>query len=155
MDRGPHRDNRQGRNHVLLSLPLPKLYDHDPPPTNFSVGAHLKFRELFDLFRDGDELLAYFDGVTTPQQLVSRLEQLKRQDPEGMFDALENLRMSHDNALEANIELGGALVGETDASDDLLKDLNDFSAQLVGTESQPSGDEKPPEVESSSSQEAK
>jgi hypothetical protein len=114
------------------------LYDLDQLPTNLSPGDPMKIRDLFDLIRSADELLSsYFENVNTPEQLVSRLEQLKRQDPEGLFDCLEDLRMSTTNALEANIELDGALSGELETSDDLLRDLESFSEDLNETPSQP------------------
>jgi Flp pilus assembly CpaE family ATPase len=115
----------------------------------------MRIQDLFDFTGSADELLSYFDNVTSPQQLVSRLEQLKRQDPEGLFDSLESLRLSHATVLEANLELGGALANETDEPDNLLGSLAAFAEATDETVSQIATDEKPPEVENSSSQDAK
>lgn len=115
----------------------------------------MKIQDLFDLLRSVDDFLSYFENVNTPQQLVSRLEQLKRQDPEGLFDCLEDLRMAEAAALEANLELGGALVSEPDESDDLLSNLAAFSETPDEPPSETTTDEKTPEAENSSSQETK
>jgi hypothetical protein len=117
----------------------------------------MRIQDLFDMLRSSDDLLSYFENVTTTPQLVSRLEQLKRQDPEGFFDCLEDLRMAVANALEANLELGASLPTEDD-SNDIFGDLNDFSKELDDSPSQPSVDEQPsepPATENSSSPETK
>lgn len=115
----------------------------------------MKIKDLFDFVQSADQLLSNFDAVASPQQLVSRLEQLKRQNPEGLFDDLEDLRLSHSNVLEATLELGGALSNEMDEPDDLLSHLDAFSETPDETPSEATTDEKAPEVENSSSQEAK
>lgn len=90
----------------------------------------MKIQTLFDLLESAQDLLSYFDEVTTPQQLVSRLERLKRQDPEGILDDVLTLRACVDTALAAQIELGGSL-GETLTSDDKEPDKDDIEDLLA------------------------
>jgi hypothetical protein len=87
--------------------------------------------QLFDLLGSSQDLLIYFEGVTSPAQLVSRLELLKHQDPSELFEDIEALRISTTIALKANIEIGGTLdTGDEreDEVDDLLKGLEGFPA---------------------------
>jgi hypothetical protein len=87
-------------------------------------------QQLFDQLGNAQDILAYFEGVTTPQQLASRFETLKRgENPLEFFDDLEALRISTTNALSANIELGGTLGSdeEGDAVDDILDGLEGFT----------------------------
>ena len=39
----------------------------------------MKVSSLFDLIADSRDLVEFFDGVNSKEQLVSRLERLKRQ----------------------------------------------------------------------------
>ena len=88
----------------------------------------MQIQQLFDQLESSQDVLSHFEGVTTPAQLVSRLELLKRQDPVMLFEDLESLRMSTASALAANIELGSTLGNdeETDDADDLLRSLEAF-----------------------------
>jgi hypothetical protein len=90
-------------------------------------------QQLFDQLGSAQDFLSYFEGVTTPQQLVSRLEHLKHQDPVEMFEDLEVLRIATANALSANIELGGTLGTVTDGNvDDNDNDVDDLLTSLEG-----------------------
>ena len=108
----------------------------------------MQIQQLFDLIESSQDMLFHFEGVTTPAQLVSRLEILKRQDPITLFEDLESLRMSTASALAANIELGSTLGNdvETDDADDLLKSLEAFPDDE--TTNTPSDENpKPPETD--------
>jgi hypothetical protein len=96
-------------------------------------------QQLFDLIGSAQDLIGYFDGVTTPQQLASRLEMLKRGEiPQDLFEDLEALRISTAAALSANLEIGGTIEGEEkDEVDDLLEGLDGFTDGEVET-SEPS-----------------
>ena len=88
----------------------------------------MKIQTLFDLLGSAQDLLSNFEDVTTPQQMVSKLERLKRQDPEGLLDDVLILRASLDAALTAHIELGGALTDDDSEPDsDVDKILAEFS----------------------------
>ena len=49
----------------------------------------MKIQSLFDLLQDAQDLLSFFDGVTNKNQMISRLETLKRQAPENLFDTID------------------------------------------------------------------
>jgi hypothetical protein len=111
-------------------------------------------QELFDVLRSTDDFLSFFENVASTEQLISRLDQLKRHDPEGLFDCLEELRVSSQNALEANLELSGALTSDHESSDDLLGSLNTFTENLNNSPQQQLGGESPPIDEKSSNPES-
>lgn len=86
----------------------------------------MKIQELFDLLGSSQDFLSYFEGVQSPAQVTSRLEHLKRQDPEFFLEDLHALRVSTHAALSANIELGGSLSSDDDVPDDLQNALDEF-----------------------------
>ena len=103
-------------------------------------------QQLFDLIGSAQDIANYFDGVTTPQQLASRLETLKRGEiPQDLFEDLEALRLSTAAALSANIELGGTIGGdEKDDVDELLEGLDGFTdGEIETSENQKPETEKP------------
>jgi hypothetical protein len=69
----------------------------------------MKIQELFDLLTASEDFLSFWEGVETVDQMISRLEHLKRADPEGLLEDMQSLKMSTSAAFTANIELGGAL----------------------------------------------
>jgi len=86
----------------------------------------MKIQELFDLLAASQDFLTIFDGVESPSQLVSRLERLKREDVEGILQDLNALRLATENALAANLELGGSLGDDDDDPTDLEDALGEF-----------------------------
>ena len=98
----------------------------------------MKIQELFDLLGAAEDFLSFWEGVETVDQMISRLEHLKRADPEGLLDDLQSLRICTSAAFAANIELGGALAqhGTEDTDDsDLEKALAGFEDGETGSES--------------------
>ena len=77
----------------------------------------MRLQTLFDLIQDAQEVLSFFDNVTTTDQLISRLDRLKRQSPEDFSECLDSLRFSINAALEENLELGGPIANEDDEED--------------------------------------
>jgi hypothetical protein len=86
----------------------------------------MKMQSLFDILQDAQDILSFFEGVTTTDQMISRLNRLKQQAGEDLFDTVESLRMSVGAALEDQMELGGSL-GSPDSQDDFLGMLEDKS----------------------------
>lgn len=84
----------------------------------------MKMQAIFDLMRDAHDILSFFEGVTTTEQMISRLERLKRQAPEDFFECMESLRFSVSAALEDNLELGGPLASDDEEADDIFAGLN-------------------------------
>jgi hypothetical protein len=93
----------------------------------------MKFQTLFDLLQSSEEMVSYFDKVTTPEQVVSCMERLKRRSPGDFLDSLDGLRMAIDQALNDSLEMGGAL-GEIGAGDELNGDELDEDELDIGKE---------------------
>lgn len=92
---------------------------------------------LFDLFTDGRDLVDFFDGVETTEQLVSRLEVLKHKDTDQLFNCIVGMRASLNQMYKATFEMSATFSdGETDNLDDsedddsVDKTLADLAAEF-------------------------
>ena len=106
----------------------------------------MKIQDLFDLINAAEDFISFWNGVDGVDQMVSRLERLKREDPKGMVDDLNALRIAVDAALTANIELGGALSGDGEPTldtDDLLAGLDLPDVGVEDHQNAP-GEQSPP-----------
>lgn len=101
----------------------------------------MKVQNLFDILQDTQDLLSYFEDVANRDQMVSRLERLKRQVPDELFDTIESLRMSTSAALEDQLELGGSLMNGDDSEEIPLTGLESL------TETDSSTFETPTDIE--------
>ncbi len=84
----------------------------------------MKLQNLFNLLQDAQDVLSFFDNVTTTDQLVSRLDRLKRQSPEDFAECLDSLRFSISATLEDNLELGGPISSDDDDEEDIFEGLS-------------------------------
>lgn len=89
----------------------------------------MKVRSLFDLVSDASDLLDFFARVESEEQLVSRLERLKRQNTDDLLSSIETLRISVEAALSDTLEMTPSMGDEDDFEGDLdeegdLKDLD-------------------------------
>jgi hypothetical protein len=90
----------------------------------------MRISSLFDLITDANDLLdLLFERVETPEQLVSRLERLKRQGTEELFACLEGLRASVNGALNDTLEMNASM-DESPEPDEDLSELDDALAGL-------------------------
>jgi hypothetical protein len=98
----------------------------------------MKIGRLFNLLQDAQDLLAYFENVTTPSQMTSQLERLKRgQLLIEFFDNVQSLRVSITEAFDDQLELGGELTPSGNDADSLADELlNDtpFDESVTGEE---------------------
>ena len=87
----------------------------------------MKIKYILDLTVDASDLLGFFEDVTTPEQLVSRLERLKRNTTEEMLACIEGLRTSLGSLLEDTVEPSGNLDDDDEGDDvkDLLSTLDE------------------------------
>jgi hypothetical protein len=83
----------------------------------------MKMQALFDLLQDAQDVLTFFENATTTEQMISRLERMKRQAPDEFLECVDSLRFSISAALEDNLELGGPLAEEDDEADDIFDSL--------------------------------
>lgn len=110
----------------------------------------MMIKYLLDLSADASDLLDFFEDVTTPEQLVSRLERLKRGAAEEMFACIEGLRASVENFLQDTVEPSGALDAEPDdEATESGDDLNDLISELEKPDDAPvvTSATQPPPVE--------
>jgi hypothetical protein len=74
--------------------------------------------KLFDLITDTRDVLEYFDGVDNRDQLVSRLERLKRQGTDDLYACIEGLRVSLTAMLADTLEMSASPgAGEEDSDE--------------------------------------
>lgn len=90
----------------------------------------MKVASLFDLVADSKNILDFFERVETAEQLISRLERLKRQGTTELLDSLAELRTSIDNVLMDTLEMSALADGndfmegdETDQEDEISDEL--------------------------------
>jgi hypothetical protein len=102
----------------------------------------MQVSSLFDLIAESRNVLDLFDGVETRDQLVSRLERLKK-GPEAsdLMESIDGLRYAVAAALKDTLEMSASI----DESDDSLdEELEKLTASLESSDSPPE-DPKPPE----------
>lgn len=99
----------------------------------------MKVGSLFDLITDAKDVLAYFEGVGDKDQLISRLERLKRADPEEMLACIDALRMSVSQLLSDTLEMNAD--DPTVEDDDSDLELGDFGDEI---DESPENPEKEP-----------
>lgn len=83
----------------------------------------MKMQTLFDLLESAQDFLSHFDKVSSPEQLVSRLAVLRRQDPEDMLYDVLALKAAVTNVLSENLELGGNLTADSDTPETSMEEL--------------------------------
>ena len=88
----------------------------------------MRISSLFDIITDAQDVLDFFDRVESPEQLVSRLDRLKRQGSDELLACIEGLRGFVATALQDTLEMNASL-GEPDTSPD---DDLDLDAELEG-----------------------
>ena len=112
---------------------------------------------LFDLFTDGQDLVEFFEGVETTEQLVSRLEVLKRKDTEQLLHCIVGMRSSLNQLYKATFEMSATIadgeiedLGEDDDDGSVDKTLEELAAEFpdapaaTDTENPISNPEAPP-----------
>ena len=94
----------------------------------------MKVSSLFTVITDANDVLDFFEGVETTDQLVSRLERLKRQGTDDLLDCLYALKSSIATALDDTLEMSADL-GEPDEDDNLGESISDDELEnLTATE---------------------
>jgi len=84
----------------------------------------MKVSSLFTVITDANDVLDFFEGVETTDQLVSRLDRLKRQATDNLLDCLYALKSSIATALDDTLEMSADL-GEPDEEDNLGESISD------------------------------
>jgi hypothetical protein len=87
----------------------------------------VKVSSFFNLIVDGSDLLDFFQKVDTSEQLVSRLERLKREAPDELLSCIVGLRASIATALDDTLEMSAVL-------DEPDNDNTDLDSELASLE---------------------
>lgn len=98
----------------------------------------MKMSSVFNVITDGKDVLAYFEGVEDKDQLVSRLERLKRADAEEILACIDGLRMSISELLNDTLEMNASSpFSEDDDDDDSGLDLEGLEDESESTPEDP------------------
>lgn len=73
--------------------------------------------KLLDLITDTRDILEFFDGVDNRDQLVSRLERLKRQGTDDLYANIEGLRVSLTAMLSDTLEMSATFGAGEDSNE--------------------------------------
>jgi hypothetical protein len=95
----------------------------------------MKISSLFNLISDASNIIEFFEGVESPEQLVSRLERLKRMGTKELLECIDDLRNAVLEVLDDTLEMSASISEGEDSDseeDDLLSDEELDS--LVGEE---------------------
>lgn len=106
----------------------------------------MKVSSLFDIISDGRDLLTFFEGVSSREQLVSRLERLKREGTDELLECVESLQLSIAAALGDTLEMSAVLDDEPEPDVGLDAELDKIAEENEDEEEQESPAE-PAEVE--------
>jgi hypothetical protein len=89
----------------------------------------MKMRSIFDVVTDSSDVVDFFQDVSTPEQMISRLERIKRApgQAQDLLTCLHALRMSMESFFEDTMELGGGGFDGDDleTGDQELEDLEE------------------------------
>jgi hypothetical protein len=64
----------------------------------------MRIKSLVDLIRDSGDILDFFEGVDSVEQMISKLERIKKTEPEEFFANVMGLRITHAAILEDTFE---------------------------------------------------
>jgi len=93
----------------------------------------MKISSLVNLVVDASDSLDFFEKIDTPDQLISRLEMLKRKGTTDLLSCIEGLRSSVAAAVADTIETTGAIDEGNQAGED-DDDLAGLEAELAEIE---------------------
>jgi hypothetical protein len=92
----------------------------------------MKVSSFFNLITDGNDVLEFFDRVETVDQLVSRLERLKRQGGEELLLCLDGLRASITKALDDTLEMNAAPFDDEEEEEE--PEYGDLDSEIASLE---------------------
>jgi hypothetical protein len=93
----------------------------------------MKIANLFNLITDVKDFLDLFTGIYEKDQLITRLDRLKRQAPDDVLSCIEGLRADVTAALDDTIEMSPSL-DEDDVSDAIDAEIEALQKMDTATE---------------------
>lgn len=104
----------------------------------------MKVRSLFDVIVDGLDLLDFFTDVESVEQLISRLDRLKRKETaEELLACIHGQRASINAALEDTLEMSASLDEDDDEDDDLDREIAKLAADAEPVSAEPPEKQNP------------
>lgn len=92
----------------------------------------MKIKSLFDLIQDARDVVDCFENVTTGEQMVSRLERIKRNEHTDFMVLIDALKISLQGVLHDTLEIGSSEMDDDDSelemdglSDDELAEMSE------------------------------
>ena len=85
---------------------------------------NMKISSLYNMITDASDVLDYFEGVDSQDQLISRLERLKHSDIGDLMACIDGLRSSVSEILDESLEVS-TILNEIDGEDNTDDELND------------------------------
>ena len=101
----------------------------------------MRFRSFFDVIGDAKDVVEFFDGVDSVEQMVSKLERIKRRDTEEFLVCVQSLKLSIDAAMDDTFEMGSSVEVNEDEPDLTEEEIDDLDKE---EEEKPA--EEPPAV---------
>lgn len=92
----------------------------------------MKIRNLFELVQDSKDVLDFFEGVESPEQMISALERIKKRESEDFLTCVQTLRISLEQLVDDTLELSG--FGPDDEEEDLETDDLELGEDLPDSE---------------------
>lgn len=105
----------------------------------------MKIKSLFDLVQDARDIVDCFENVTSVEQMVSRLERIKRNESADFLVLIDALKISLQGILHDTLEIGSSEMDDSDDDSDLEMDgLSDD--EIASLEAEQSDEESKPEA---------
>jgi len=102
----------------------------------------MKIRSLFDIVQDSKDVTDFFEDVETVDQMISKLERLKkRPEAEDFLACVISLKISQDAVLDDMLEMSSNRVEDDEEEEFDEKDLADLGLD----DDKPEEPGKPPE----------
>lgn len=108
----------------------------------------MKIRSLFDIVQDSRDVVDFFEGVENQEQMISRLERIKKREFNELLACVDALRISIDSALEDTLEMSGSGNDEEEEDSDEDGDLEDSDLAELGIGDEDENPEPTPTDES-------
>lgn len=93
----------------------------------------MKISSLFNLVTDAQDILDLFDGITTTDQLRSRLGRVRQLEAEDLLACLDSMRASVTSALDDTLEMSPELESVSDGGE-LDESLSDDDLERLASE---------------------
>lgn len=102
----------------------------------------MKIKSLFDVIQDARDIVDCFENVTSVEQMVSRLERIKRNESADFLVLIDALKISLQGLLHDTLEIGSSEMDDDDGDEDLSMDgLSD--EEIAALESENPEEPKP------------